>query len=163
MILSIFCMLDTSNWIEIVSIIINGVLAFWIAKTLQNSSNNKRVLKDHFIKEVINLRDNYDIFSKHILSNRITPREINSNFKSLNIQATSILSFLNKKYNINTRYLSAYQIEFKKLITELDEFIYNFQTNEQIVLEDASLNKVIRFQQINFGVFNNLIIDINDK
>lgn len=158
-----FCDLNVSNWIDITSIIVNGGLAFWIAKTLQNSMNNKRVLKDHFISEVKILKEEYFNLIDNISSNKCKPKELNSQFKTLNIKTNSLMLFLNKRYKIDTRFLTAYQIDLKKMVTEFDEYIYNFRENDDLILESDSLQKIIKFRQQNFGTFNSLIISINDK
>jgi hypothetical protein len=49
-ILKLFCIMKISDWISIITLIVNSGLAIWIVSTIQRKMNNRRVLKDHFIR-----------------------------------------------------------------------------------------------------------------
>lgn len=155
--------LETSDIIEIFSTLINSGLAVWIVVTLQNSINNRRILKDHFINEIKELKNDYTSQINLIYSGNSKPKELTPWFKFMNIKSTNLLSILNKKYKINSRFLSSYQIDLRDIVTEFDEFKYNFSKNELIILGEDSKNILMKFQQQSIVVFNNLIIEINDK
>ena len=57
-----------SDWISIIGIIINSSLSIWLVITIQNRLTNKRVLKDHFITEIKDIRSEYKIFLNNLYS-----------------------------------------------------------------------------------------------
>ena len=67
--------LDFSDYIEITGIIVNFFLAIWIVKTIQNKLTNKRVLKDHFISEIKELRVEYNAYIKDCYDGKLIPKE----------------------------------------------------------------------------------------
>jgi len=159
----LFCNLQVSDWIDIISLAINSALAVWIVITIQNNLNNRRVLKDHFINEVKNCRGEYKDFLSRLSSHHVKPKSIAPWFKLMNIKVTDLMSLLHQKYKVDKNCLEAYQVELRMLVTEFDEFVSSYKTNSEIKLKEESLSKIIKFQQNNNGIFNKIIIKINDK
>lgn len=157
------CSLLPSDWIDITGLLINSFLAFWIVKTIQNRLTNKRVLKDHFITEIKEIRNEYRNFLSNIYSCKTHPRIVIPWFKLMNIKVNDIMSVLNVKYSIDRNYLLPYQHDLQELITNNEDFITQFNDDKNVTFTETSKIQFIKFQQENNQLFNDIIIKINDS
>lgn len=155
--------LNTSDYISVVGIIVNSLLAIWIVRTLQSNLANKRYLKDHLIQEIKNLRNEYSKFLNELNSGNMKPQKVAPWFKLMNIKVHDTMELVNEKYKIDKDLLKNYQVELRDLVTEFEEFNTNYRKNCNIQLGSQSLRHLIQFQQKNQSKFNKLIININDK
>lgn len=155
--------LNTSDYISVVGIIVNSLLAIWIVRTLQSNLANKRYLKDHLIQEIKNLRNEYSKFLNELNSGNMKPQKVAPWFKLMNIKVHDTMELVNEKYKIDKDLLKNYQVELRDLVTEFEEFNTNYRKNCNIQLGSQSLRDLIQFQQKNQSKFNKLIININDK
>ena len=158
------CFLDRvsiSDWINIIGIIINSSLSIWLVITIQNRLTNKRVLKDHFITEIKDIRSEYKIFLNNLYSNNTRVKSVIPWFKLMNIKVIDIMRTINEIYKIDENILNPYQNELRELITENEDFISSFNLEQNIIFSDNSKTKIIEFQQKNNNLFNRLIIEIN--
>lgn|SRR5690554_1106261 len=155
--------LNTSDYISVVGIIVNSLLAIWIVRTLQSNLANKRYLKDHLIQEIKNLRNEYSKFLNELNSGNMKPQKVAPWFKLMNIKVHDTMELVNEKYKVDKDLLKNYQVELRDLVTEFEEFNTNYRKNCNIQLGSQSLRHLIQFQQKNQSKFNKLIININDK
>ena len=150
-----------SDWISIIGIIINSSLSIWLVITIQNRLTNQRVLKDHFITEIKDIRSEYKIFLNNLYSNNTRVKSVIPWFKLMNIKVIDIMRTINEIYKIDENILNPYQNELRELITENEDFISSFNLEQNIIFSDNSKTKIIEFQQKNNSLFNRLIIEIN--
>ena len=160
--LRFFCSFDTSNWIDLIGIIVNAALAYWIVRTIQNKLTNKRVLKDHFINEIKDIRAEYKGCLNNLYSNNTHPQRIIPWFKLMNIRVADLMALIKEKYKIDEKKLEPYQNELRELITNNNDFINQFR-NDKVVFSEASRSELIKFQQTHNKLFNEIIIEINDS
>ena len=161
--MAIICIeLTNSDWIELIGIIINSLLAIWIVATIQSNLNNRRVLKDHFICEIKNIRDAYKNQLSIIYSEKCIPQDMIPWFKLMNIKINDIMKIISKRYKIDIKKLEPYQLELRNIVTENEDFISQFKKNEPMKISSQFKNDLIKFQQTNNYIFNDLIILIND-
>lgn len=160
-----FCssVMDSSDIISIIGIVINSVLAIWLITSLQKNLANKRYLKDHIIEEIKDLRNEYKKFLNDLYIGKLKPKQILPWFKLMNIKVKDTMDIINSKYHIDKDLLKNYQVELRNIITEKDEFNENFKENKAVKLSESSLRDLIIFQQKNNSKFNDLIINVNDK
>ena len=160
--LNIFCNLSTSDWVNIFGFAVNAGLAIWIIKTIQYNQNNRRVLKDHFISEVKDLRNAYKDCLNNLHSDKTYPQAVTPWFKLMNIKVNDLIVILNSKYKIQIDKLLPYQPELPELITDSDDFINQFKGDKPVKFSQETKKSIIRFQQQHNQLFNELIILIND-
>jgi len=159
--LSFQCSLETADWIELGSVIINAILAYWIVRTIQNKLTNKRVLKDHFITEIKDIRSEYKNCLNNLYSNSTHPHRIIPWFKLMNIKVDDLMTLINTKYKIDKSKLKPYQIELRDLITNNHDFMAQYNS-EKVIFSESSRSQLIKFQQSHNQLFNEIIIAIND-
>lgn len=156
-----FCSLEPADWIALFGVIVNAGLAYWIVRTIQNKLTNKRVLKDHFINEIKEIRNEYKTCLNNLYSNCTHPHRVIPWFKLMNIKVDDLMIIIQKKYFINRDILKPYQIELQELITNNEDFMAQYNA-EKVVFSQNSRTQLIKFQQLHNQVFNEIIIIIND-
>lgn len=152
-----------SDWINIAAIIVNSFLAFWIVRTIQNRLTNKRVLKDHFINEIKEIRSEYRNCLNRLHSNKAIAKSILPWFKLMNIKVNDLMDILNKKYKLEKDLLLPYQRDLQELVTNNEDFIRYFKTTEPVQFSEQSKIQFIKFQQDHNQIFTNIIVKINDS
>lgn len=160
--MNILCTFKTSDWITILGLLVNSGLAIWIVRTIQNNLKNRRVLKDHFITELKDIRKEYKICLTNLYANSTYPKNIIPWFKLMNIKVTDLMECITLKYKIDKATLSPYQNELRDLVTDNEDFIRQYESNSPVIFSEGSKNTFILFQQKYNGLFNQLIIKIND-
>lgn len=154
--------LEPSDWIGIVGIIVNAALAYWIVSTIQNKLTNRRILKDHFINEVKEIRNEYRLWMNSLYSNKIPPKRVIPWFKLMNVKVTDLMILIHDKYQIDKLVLTPYQRDLQELVTNNEDFISQFRNSKPIEFSEVSKNSFLKFQQDNNHLFNTIIVKIND-
>ncbi|MBK3516673.1 hypothetical protein [Carboxylicivirga marina] len=155
--------LSASEMIEASGIIINAILAYWIVRTIQDKLTNKRVLKDHFIEEIKEIRETYREKLKVLYTGNARPKGLLPWFKLMNIKIEDLLKLAHDKYQIDTSTLRPFQVELLEIVTENEDYEKNFRDNNKIEYSEVVKTEIMQFQQNNNHIFNELIIKINDS
>jgi hypothetical protein len=153
---------NLSHIVAIVGMAVNAFLAYWIVRTIQRRMTDRRVLKDHFIDEVKEVRDMYKKKLIKIYAGECNSKHLTPWFKLMNIKVDNLMALINDKYNIKTDYLSAYQIDLRFLIIESDDMRRSYRGGDKLTVSSELKTDIIRFQQTNSCRFNELIVEIND-
>lgn len=154
--------LTTSDWISIIGMIINSGLAIWIVWAIQNRLTNRRVLKDHFINEIKEIRNEYKSCLNNLYLNSTPPKSVIPWFKLMNIKVDDLMTCVYTKYKIDKKKLVAYQDELRELVTENEDFIKQYKSDKFVFFSEYSRGLFIKFQQEHNYLFNEIIININD-
>lgn len=153
--------MQISDWINIVSIIVNIGLTLFIVRSVQNKQNNTRVLKDFMISEVKEIKANYKELFKKIQHDKIQPSLIIPWFKSSNGNVNDTMRILNDKFGIEKNKLKPFQFELNKLITDNDDYTSQFNTN-YVTFSQKSKDIFSAFENKYNKLFTELIISINE-
>ena len=148
--------------ISLLGILVNLFLAIWVIRTIQTRLNNKRILKDHFINEMKDIRIEYKNLFTNLYGNQTYPKLLTPWFKLMNIKVNDLLEIMHDKYQIDKSILLPYQLTLQELITNNVDFITQFRLNKAIKFSEDSHIQFIKFQQDNNHLFNDIIIKIND-
>lgn len=154
---------DFSNVVDIVAIIVNAILAVWIVRVIQDKLTNKRVLKDHFISEVKDLRLDYEECIKSAYNGTLLPKSITRWFKIKNIKKNHLLKYLKDVYNVESPDLNNFHVELRELLTNSQEYVNNYRANNQLLLTISSKKEIDKLQIKYYHVFNKIIIEVNDS
>lgn len=155
--------LDFSNIIDVLAIIVNSALAYWIVKTIQNKLTNKRVLKDHFISEIKDLRLDYDECVKSAYAGTLEPKNITRWFKIENIKKNHLLKYLGDIYGVEIRDLNKFHVELRELFTNSPEYTANYRGNVPLLFSISTKREIDKLNIKYYHVFNKIIIEINDS
>ncbi|MCO5289632.1 MAG: hypothetical protein M9940_09455 [Bacteroidetes bacterium] len=158
--------MGASEWVSLLGIAVNSILAYWIVRTIQNKLTNKRVLKDHFILEMKEIRAEYKTCLNNLYNNKTHPENVIPWFKLMNIKVADLMKLISKKYNVSENILLPYQNELRELITNNDDFTHQFKDKKEknlpVEFSDNSRHTFIKFQQEHNHIFNDIIVLIND-
>lgn len=161
-----FSSLTATDWIALIGVAVNAILAYWIVRTIQNKLTNRRVLKDHFINEVKEIRSEYKICLTNLYNNKTHPENVIPWFKLMNIKVSDLMKLIHTKYKIPVNSLLPYQNDLRELVTNNDEFNHQFkekkEANKPVEFSDNSRHSLIKFQQEHNHIFNDIIVAIND-
>lgn len=152
-----------SDWIDVISIVVNSLLALWIVNTIQRKANDKRVLKDHLIDEIKDIRKLYKGHLTSVYMSKAEARSEASWFKLMNIKVNDLMELINTKYKIDKTYLKAYQVELRSLIMSSSDFENAFSQDKCIDVGATLKRGLEKFQQEHNHLFNDLIVKINDS
>ncbi|EOR96497.1 hypothetical protein ADIARSV_0281 [Arcticibacter svalbardensis MN12-7] len=153
--------LDTSNWIDLLGIIANLLFAWWIVIAIQNKINNKRVLKDHFIQDLKEIRNDYRLFFINIDKGVLLPNEILPWFKLMNIKVKDLLDVVKTVHKIDIYQLDPFKKDLNELMSENSDFKTNYRSEQPIVFSGRSKRDFIKFQGKYISRFNEILILIN--
>lgn len=131
--------MGVSDWIALIGVIVNSILAYWIVRTIQNKLTNKRVLKDHFINEIKEIRNDYKTCLNNLYLNTTHPHRVIPWFKLMNIKVTDLMTLINTKYKIDKDKLKPYQIELQELITNNEDFMNQYSKADKNDFPFASI------------------------
>ena len=154
--------MEISDWIDLAAVVVNALLAYWIVSSMQNKLTNKRILKDYFIQELKEIRNEYRSCLNNLYANQTLAIKVIPWFKLMNIKVDDLMTLINTKYAIDKKLLDPYQNKLRELITENQDFINQFKSTKPVEFSAESKNKIIIFQQEYNHLFNDLIIGIND-
>jgi hypothetical protein len=157
--LGFFSDFKVADWIAITGILINAILGVSIVFFLQSKLTNKRLLKDHFINEVKELRKEYETYFKTLST--IPPLEVLQVLKSINRKGSDLLFILKEKYKVDEKVFTPFHIELSEIITDDPEFIRNYRGKSTVLSAEGS-RSLRKFQNENSRLFNAIIIRIND-
>lgn len=155
------CAITVSDWIQIGSILITASLSIWIVKTIQAKVDSKRFIKEFFINEILEIRNEYRVLIGQLKNGELKPRMIKYKTKELNIRVNDLMSILKEQYNINFSYLLSYQLELLSIIMDSNEFVTNFASNSTFSLSEQTLGDLSIFENENDGKFSKLIMEVN--
>lgn len=155
--------LDFSDYIEIFGIVVNSFLAIWIVKTIQSKLTNKRVLKDHFISEIIELRIDYNSYIKDCFDKKVLPKDIPRKFKLIHTKKTHLMKDVMELYKISCPDLDIYHDELREIITNSSEYNANYRSNTPVAFTHNTKRQIELIQSTHYGLFNKLIRFVNDS
>lgn len=151
---------ETSNYINVISIIVNVILAAVIVIYLQNKQNNNRAVKDFFIDYVKELDDEYNDFVKDLYDNNMTNKTIVFWFRVTSEKLHSLDLILGREFNLKHESLQNLNRKIQVLITNNDAFNDNFNGGNYQLPAKIKGDLVVKHKYLKTA-FINVCISIN--
>lgn len=153
------------DWIEISlrlgAIIVPSVVAWLIGNTIKNKLDNKKSLRDHILREILEIRNNYRQLLDSVRIGTIKPKVVKNKLSVFSIRITDLMKLIKKGDNdVSKDFLLPYQLDFSQLITEDDNFILKYKDNEEFTISDVTYSSLLDFENKNNHLFNDLILAI---
>ena len=153
------------DWIEISlrlgAIIVPSVVAWLIGNTIKNKLDNKKSLRDHILREILEIRNNYRQLLDSVRIGTIKPKVVKTKLSVFSIRITDLMKLIKKGDNdVSKDFLLPYQLDFSQLITEDDNFIFKYKDNEEFTISDVTYSSLLDFENKNNHLFNDLILAI---
>jgi hypothetical protein len=151
--------ITTSDWIQIVGIIMTSLIGIWIGSTVQGNLTNNRALKEYYISEIKSINDDYSLFLKCLFKNEVTSKIAQEWFKVMNIRIETIQSSILNELDTMPEIL-ANHITMKQFVTDTDEFDSCYK-KDSLVLNPGTRNHVLELHKFLKNSIVKTIIDIN--
>ena len=160
-------MLSPSDWLSIVSIavsaigiVVSAIVAIWIVDTLQKRLDRNHQLKDHFSKEVLDVREQYRRLVRDLTGTSQRPKQIVNNFKMTSIYANDLLKLLNTQFGTPTEILQPFQTELLSIATECDEYNNAYRRNRKFQYRKVTIDAIREFEKKHDKLFNEILMTI---
>lgn len=161
------CCLTLDQWIghslTLIGIVVGALVAVWVVKVIQNKLTDDRVLKDYFISEIKDIRDQYRSFVNDLLKGAVEAKAVMSWFKLLNIRTTDLMTCAKAKYEVNHLLFQEYHYDLLACITESEAMSAALANSSTLNLSQNEKSQLINIQQQYLHLFNEAIIAINDS
>ena len=160
---------ETSDWLSIISILVDilsillgGWIAYWVANTIQSAINKEEKLKDYFASEIIGLKDEFQRIIDEVKYGHPRPRELKAKINSLSIKSTSIMQSLNSKYEIEVE-IANLLLNFSEKVMDSNEFVTNYRTNNAVTFSANVKSQVELLERGKVKLYNDLLLLLYEK
>lgn len=144
---------DLTDWVSIfVDIIIGGGVAWVLAYVVPKKLNDDRSLKDFFIQEFQNIKNEYNDFCKDICLSRLNASTIKESFKQLSLRLDEIQNVANRNLQVDINIMDELN-QTKIHVTGCPE-MNELYSNPNIEFSSETKNRIWQLQD----VFNRNII-----
>ena len=158
---------SSSDWIaiatllvDVVGIVTSAVVAVWIVDAIQKRIDTQRCLRDHFAKELLEVRTEYRTLIGNLVAKKQKPIEIKNIFKKTNVHASDLLKLLKTQYGIDDGILYPFQVELQNIATECDEYIRAYKKDKQFEYQQDTLTQIQNFEKKYDHLFNDILVSI---
>lgn len=155
-------LIQTSDWIEIASIMVNATIGIILAVIVSKKISNKRALKDYFISEIKDIRDNYRKFLNDLFSDKYNFNTTNSWFQVMNMRLINMEKAL-QEHNAKDK-LEAKEInhELRDIVTDHEDY-NNASEKPNVTINQAHKQEIVRkHSEISLSLMK-AIVKINNK
>lgn len=153
----IFWKITVSDILQFVGLIVT----VWIAIVVQRNLTKNRYLKDYFINEIKDLRNEYRILFADIQSSKLNSKTIKVRVKIISLRIKTIEDYSTRYFFIESSNLKLLHSEFQQFITGTDDF--NNQYKESTInFSDMTITKILEYQKDIVDELTLCVININN-
>ncbi len=136
-------------------------LTYWLVSVVQNGINNRRLLKDHYIKEVLEIRSEYFDLFRSLQNGELKPKDVAYRYQQLSIRVDDLMPGILEDFSLVKDDLSAYHLSILTRVSELDEYQRKYKLNRKIFTTIKSKEALQEIHRCSIGTFNAIIRQIN--
>lgn len=151
--------ISTSDWVDIVSILVNSIIGIWIGYTVQVNLTKNRALKDYFIEEIKTINGSYSTFLSCLYKGVSNSKDVKDWFKVMTIKIEAFENSLKSELCINTNLLVQHN-KLKQYLTEVDEFNDHYK-KPHLTLSALTKSTLLDEHKNLKNIIIKIIIDIN--
>jgi len=140
--------LNSSNSIEVFSILINVVMGIILYLILEKKTGDDRAVKDLFHQDLKNIKDDFRTFMVSFNGGSLDAKYINNWFKLMSINITQFEVFLKSEFDFIDEECTLQKMnrDIQKVITNSKEFNDNF-TKGKVLFSSETTSKVIELHK----------------
>lgn len=153
----IFWKITVSDILQFVGLIVT----VWIAIVVQRNLTKNRYLKDYFINEIKDLRNEYRILFADIQSSKLNSETIKVRVKIISLRIKTIEDYSTRYSSIESSNLKLLHSEFQQFITGTDDFNNQYKENT-IKFSDMTITKILEYQKDIVDELTLCVININN-
>lgn len=138
------------------------IVTIWIAKTVKINLTKSRFIREHFIHETSQLRDEYRRLFSQLYSGKLSAKVIKDRLKVLTLRIKSLEMFVHIYYKIQGDKLGDAHAKFQQFITAEDDF-NNQYSKKTVNFSSEVKTKIFKYQKDISDAITHRIIDINSS
>ena len=146
--------------LTILEIVVTTFVAVWVVRSVQRKLDNERILKDYLANELIDLRSELRAFIEKLISSDIKANSIKREHHLLSIRMKDLLDVMNKKFNIDKKYLKVYRQNLLKIVEEDASYQDYSQKDVMIALSQSTIDKLHDIRTKNDHLFNDILMKL---
>lgn len=153
--------LSTANWIDIISILVDVLIACWITYFISRRISADRELRNYFMTEVKNFKQRYIDYLNKVASGTVTVHEAICFGKNASMELSEFQRNLINRYGVPESFFKDMKYLAKNKILN---YSWNNQPSEEntiIKLTASEENDLNRKKKVIISHFNDIIIKIN--
>lgn len=136
-------------------------LTYWLVSVVQNGINNRRLLKDHYIREVLEIRSEYFDLFRSLQKGELKPKDVAYRYQQLKIRVDDLMPGILEEFPLVNEDLSAYHLSILTGVEELDEYQRKYRKNNKVFTTIKSKEALQEIHRCSIGIFNAIIRQIN--
>lgn len=144
---------------DLISIITLGV-TIWIAIKVQASLTKSRYIREYFIKNIVQYKDDYICFIKKLYNGEVSAKEIKDWLKFMSLNIKSLERFVSGCYDIPKGIFKNSHAEFQQFLTAEEDFNNQYQ-KDVVTFSSEVKSKLLKYQSEMSEAFNQMVIEIN--
>lgn len=153
----IFWKVTVSDILQFVGLIVT----MWIAIVVQKKLTKNCYLKDYFINEIKDLRNEYRILFADIQSSKLNSKTIKDRVKIISLRIKTIEDYSTRYFSIESSNLKLLHSEFQQFITGTDDFNNQYK-KITITFSDMTITKILEYQKDIVDELTLCVININN-
>lgn len=154
--------LQASDWINVTSIVVNAIIGIILVVIVSKRISNKRALKDYFINEIKDIREDYRNFLNELFGERCSFISTNSWFQVMNMRLINIEKALKEndsKFSLKAKKLNQ---SLRDIITDHEDFNNSYKKAHVTLNQEHKQTIVKKHSEISFALMKT-IVKINNK
>ena len=156
-------LLATQIVISLIEILITAFVAIWIVQSVQTRIDSEKVLKDYLSGELIQLRTDLRLFLDKLIRGEIEAQSIKRDHNLLRVRIKDLLATLNKRFEVDKKYLSAYRQNLLRIIEDDENYEKGFSENEKVELTEETINRIHKLRTDNDHLFIDILLKLYDS
>lgn len=161
--ISLLDKMQISDWIDIVSIIADVLIAVVVTKAITRRLSADRELRNFFITEVRELSQKYKSFIQDVIDEKVIGKNAISYGKKASMEIDEIMRCVSKKYGIDKNLLKNVKKTLKFTLLNFAWHEKSGASEDAIQLNNGEINQLISLHMNNCHSLNDLIMLINEK
>lgn len=152
--------------LSLISAVVAGIgvlITYWLVTVVQNGINDRRLLKDHFIREVLEIRGEYFDLFQSLQEGKHKAKQIQFLFQQISIRVEDLMPSLYDEFVLVKDDLTAYHLTVLNGVAELEEYKRKYSRNTRVFTTIRSRDSLQLIQRESIGTFNSLVRQINNS
>ena len=144
--------------VALLNILIMAFMAIWVVQSVQSKIDSEKTLKDYFSKELFLLRSDLRVFLGKLIAGGVEAKTIKREHHLLSVRIQDLLSALNKKFGIDTKYLKAYRQNLMKIVEKDTNYVDQYESNGKVSFSDDTVASLHALRTNNDHLFNDILL-----
>ena len=152
-------LVSVSDFISIINLIVTSGIVIWIGVTYTRNVATNKALKDFFVSETNDIRNEYKTFQADLFKNQLSSKYIVEWFKLISIKIDIFEDSLKNEFKVETKILHNHN-KLKQFITSTDRFNQSY-SKKHVILSSRSKLMIIQNHRDMTVAITDVLININ--